>query len=97
MREPFPLVFHGTAGFNLTHQIVAIALVVAKEEVFAMLGAIGVPILARYLDSGSLGVLVPSVVDIVLVEPVEYFLSSFHSTKIIIKVATTIARLTILC
>ena len=79
------------------YQVVTIALVVAEEEVFAMLGAIGVPILARYLDGGCFGVLVPRVADRVAIEPVEYFLSSFHSTKIIIKVATTIARLTILC
>ena len=54
---------------------------VAEEEVLAVLRPILAPILAGYLDSGCLGMLVPRVADIVLVEPLKYFITSFHNIK----------------
>ena len=48
------------------NQIVAVALVVAEEEVLAVLRAIFAPILACYLNCGCLGVLIPRVLDAVL-------------------------------
>ncbi len=47
-----------------------------------MLRTILAPILACYLDGGCLGVLIPRVAYIVLIEPSEYFIASFHSAKI---------------
>lgn len=63
------------------HEVVAITLVVAEEEVFAVLRAILTPILACYVNGGSLGVFVPRVLDIVAVEPLKYFVASFHICK----------------
>ena len=59
-------------------QIVAITLVVAEKEIFAMCRAIGTPMFASDFDRGGLGVFVPLVADRVGVEVVENFLSSFH-------------------
>lgn len=64
------------------YQIVAIALVITKEEVLAVLRTILAPILACYLDGGCLGVLIPRVAYVMLIEPSEYFITSFHSAKI---------------
>ena len=55
---------------------------ITEEEVLAVLRTILAPILARYLDSGCLGVLIPRVAYLMLVEPSKYFITSFHSTKI---------------
>jgi hypothetical protein len=61
---------------------VAVALVVAEEEVLAVLGAILAPILACYINSGSLGVLIPRVLNVMLIEPIKNFITSFHSANI---------------
>ena len=60
------------------HEVVAVALVVAEEEVFAVFRAILAPILACYVDGRCLGVFIPRVTYAVLIEPPEYFVASFH-------------------
>ena len=79
------------------YQIVAVALMVAEEEIFAVLGAVCMPILARNLNSWSLGVFVPRVVDVMLSEPIEYLLSSFHTTKVAKLLERSIAKVDFLC
>ena len=59
-------------------QIVAVALMIAEKEVLAVCRAVGAPMFACDLDRGCLGVFVPLVLDLVGVEVVENFLSSFH-------------------
>jgi hypothetical protein len=61
---------------------VAVALMVAEEEVLAMLRTVVVPILARYLDGRGLGVLIPIILNIVTRKPLKYFISSFHSANV---------------
>ena len=79
------------------YQIVAVALMVAEEEIFAVLGAIGVPIATCNLNSWSLGVFVPRVADVMLSEPIEYLLSSFHTTKVAKLLERSIAKVDFLC
>ena len=65
------------------NQIVAIAFVVAEEEIFAMLRSILSPILACYINRRSLGVLIPTIFYVVTCEPLKYFITSFHSAKVV--------------
>ena len=66
-------------------KVVAVSLVVAEEEVLAVLRPILAPILSGNLNGGGLGVLVPRVAYAVLVEPTEYFITSFHMSNAKIK------------
>ena len=59
------------------NEIVPVTLVVAEEEVLAMLRAVVVPVLAGDLDGRGLGVFVPRVADPVGIEPVEDPLPAF--------------------
>ena len=79
------------------YQIVAVALMVAEKEILAVLGAIGVPIATCNLNSWSLGVFVPRVADVMLSEPIEYLLSSFHTTKVAKLLERSIAKVDFLC
>ena len=56
---------------------------ITEKEVLAMLRTILAPILACYLDCGCLGVFVPRVGNVVLIEPLKYFITTFHSTKVV--------------
>ena len=58
-------------------EVVSVALVVAEEEVLAVLRAVVVPVAAGDLDGRRLGVLVPRVADAVRVEEVEDPLPAF--------------------
>ena len=60
-------------------KIVAIALVVAEEEILAVLRAILAPILSSYLDGGCFGVFVPRILYVVARKPFKYFVASIHS------------------
>ena len=62
------------------NQVVAVALMVAEEEVFAVLRAILMPILAGYLDGRSLGVFVHRVLYVVLGEKVKDLLKKYGIT-----------------
>ena len=64
------------------NQIVTVALVVAEEEVLAVLRSILSPIFSCYLNGWSFGVLVPRILNVVLVEPTKNFITSFHSANI---------------
>jgi hypothetical protein len=55
---------------------------VAEEEVLAMLRTILAPMLSCYLDGRGLGMLIPTILYIVTIEPLKYFISSFHSANV---------------
>ena len=55
---------------------------VTEEEVFAVLRPVLAPILSGNLDCWSLWVFVPRVLDVVAVEPLKYFITSFHNAKV---------------